>query len=437
MADNIVQGLFGMTPESYQQNLNEQAQAEALRFAQLDPFQRANYGIFLGGRQLGNAIGGALGAQDPQLQMVTRTQSLLRGIDPSDEASLAQGIKAASAFNPQLAVSLSGELQKLQKSKAESYKAYKEAQSTEQRNAGALADASGASRGSEEWQNEYKKQLERLTIKKPGESMLKAQAIVDARAAVRNSPEGSPERAQAEDMLRALQMDKLQLTTIGVEGNPQLVQTAFVDPYNPGAKPITVGAPMDRYTAKTNFSPEIQMTSKELGWREQYLKENKTVIDQGAGVRQSLSLLQQSQTSPFADAAFANTVVSAFGGDKQKSKSEIDRLVKAGSLDERIANTLTGFFEGTTSAKTKADQLKVLQAVDKALEARYNSSAKGWSTRLNKAKVDADLVVPSYSEVVGANPTPAVSFIEGAVYKNKKTGKNERFVNGKFVPVAE
>jgi hypothetical protein len=129
--------------------------------------------------------------------------------------------------------------------------------------------------------------------------------------------------------------------------------------------------------------------------------------------------------------------VSAFGGDKQKSKSEIDRLVKAGSLDERIANTLTGFFEGTTSAKTKADQLKVLQAVDKALEARYNSSAKGWSTRLNKAKVDADLVVPSYSEVVGANPTPAVGFIEGAVYKNKKTGKNERFVNGKFVSVAE
>jgi hypothetical protein len=251
MADNIVQGLFGMTPESYQLQQDQAAQAQALQYAQMNPYQRAAYGMYLGGNRLGGAIGGALGAQDPMLQRITRTQSLLQGIDPSDEVSLAQGIKAASEFNPQLAISLSGELQKLQKSKAESYKAYKEAQSNEQRNAGALADASGATRGTPEWTTMYKKELERLTAKAPNESLLKAQAIVDARAAVRKYPEGSPERAQAEDLLRALSMDKSQVVEIGVKGNPEMVQKATIDPFNPTADPVPIGAPYSRFTAKT------------------------------------------------------------------------------------------------------------------------------------------------------------------------------------------
>ena len=67
MATDIVQGLFGLTPEAYQAEQNRQAQAEAMRFAQLDPFQQANYGLYMGGRQLGGLVGQAMGAQDPQL----------------------------------------------------------------------------------------------------------------------------------------------------------------------------------------------------------------------------------------------------------------------------------------------------------------------------------------------------------------------------------
>ena len=184
------------------------------------------------------------------------------------------------------------------------------------------------------------------------------------------------------------------------------------------------------------FSPEIKMTDKELGWRGQYLAENKPVIEQAANVQQALGLLQQSQQSPFADAAFNNTVVSAFGGDKQKSKAEIDRLVKAGSLDERVANTVKGFFEGTTSAKTKEDQLKVLTAVDKVLEQRYNNSAQSWTTRLSKAGVNPDLVVPGYREVVGGSAAVKSAALppEGTRLRNKTTGKIEVVRNGKLVP---
>jgi len=252
MATDIVQGLFGLTPEAYQAEQNRLAQAEAMRFAQLDPFQQANYGLYMGGRQLGNVVGQALGAQDPTLQRISQTQSLLKSIDPSDPRSLAAGIQAASQFNPQLALSLSDSLQKLQKNQADIFKSQRETLSTEQKNAAALADASGAARGSEDWTKEYSTALKGLTTKKPGESMLKAQAIVDARAAVRNTPEGTPERARAEDMLRALQMDKYDITEIGVPGNPSLVQKVFIDKFDPNAKPIPLGGPMDRYTSKVS-----------------------------------------------------------------------------------------------------------------------------------------------------------------------------------------
>lgn len=193
---------------------------------------------------------------------------------------------------------------------------------------------------------------------------------------------------------------------------------------------------VDQTTSNVSFSPDIRMADKELAWRGQYLAENKPVIEQAASVQQALGLLQQSQQSPFADAAFANTVVSAFGGDKQKSKSEIDRLVKAGALDERVANTVKGFFEGTTSAKTKEDQLNVLTAVDKVLEQRYNNAAQSWTSRLSKAGVNPDLVVPGYREVVGGSSSVKNAALppEGTRLRNKTTGKIEVVRNGKLIP---
>ena len=55
MADNsIVQGLFGINPEMYQQQQNQLLNTQATQFAELDPFQKANFGLYKGGSQLGN-----------------------------------------------------------------------------------------------------------------------------------------------------------------------------------------------------------------------------------------------------------------------------------------------------------------------------------------------------------------------------------------------
>ena len=90
----IVQSLFGVSPESYQQAQQQRADAQALQYAQLTPFQQANYAIGRGANMLGGAIGGALGGQDPELQRITLRQQIASQIDFTDPASIQQGMNA-------------------------------------------------------------------------------------------------------------------------------------------------------------------------------------------------------------------------------------------------------------------------------------------------------------------------------------------------------
>jgi hypothetical protein len=90
-----------------------------LRFAQLDPFQQANFAIGRGANMLGGAIGGALGGQDPELQRITMRQQIARQLNPGDPASIQQAIAALSqAGDAEGAMMLQGEYRKLQESGA-------------------------------------------------------------------------------------------------------------------------------------------------------------------------------------------------------------------------------------------------------------------------------------------------------------------------------
>jgi hypothetical protein len=90
----IVQSLFGVTPEMYQRQQQDRADAQALQYARLSPFERASFGIQRGANMLGGAIGGALGGQDPELQRITRRQQIASQIDFTDPASIQQGMNA-------------------------------------------------------------------------------------------------------------------------------------------------------------------------------------------------------------------------------------------------------------------------------------------------------------------------------------------------------
>jgi hypothetical protein len=107
--DSIMGGLFGITPEMYQQEQNQQALGQAAQLAQMSPFALAKTGIGYGANRLAGAIGGALGAEDPQLQRITAQNQILSGLDLSDPQSIATGItRAQQAGIPELAYRLLG-----------------------------------------------------------------------------------------------------------------------------------------------------------------------------------------------------------------------------------------------------------------------------------------------------------------------------------------
>jgi hypothetical protein len=88
----IVQSLFGVSPEMYQQNQQAMADRQALQLAQLTPFQQANFAIGRGANMLGGAIGGALGGQDPELQRISARQQIARQIDLTNPESIQEGM---------------------------------------------------------------------------------------------------------------------------------------------------------------------------------------------------------------------------------------------------------------------------------------------------------------------------------------------------------
>jgi hypothetical protein len=97
---SIVGGMF--SPEisraaEMEYMLKRQAamQNEAMTYAQLTPMQQAQFGFYRGGQQLGDALGGALGGQDPQLQLISQRQQMLSMIDPDKPETFARAIQMA------------------------------------------------------------------------------------------------------------------------------------------------------------------------------------------------------------------------------------------------------------------------------------------------------------------------------------------------------
>jgi acyl-CoA-binding protein len=91
MADNsIVQGLFGINPEMYQQQQNQLLNTQATQFAELDPFQKANFGLYKGGSQLGNLGATLMGNQDPMLAKATMAKQLAGQFDLTSADGLKQ-----------------------------------------------------------------------------------------------------------------------------------------------------------------------------------------------------------------------------------------------------------------------------------------------------------------------------------------------------------
>jgi len=100
MADTNIAGLFGITPQQYEQSQYNQALNEGQSFG-------TRAGLYAAGAQLGRGIGGALGGEDPTLQKITAQSQILQGLNMEDPNALTTAAQRASqAGIPDLALKL-------------------------------------------------------------------------------------------------------------------------------------------------------------------------------------------------------------------------------------------------------------------------------------------------------------------------------------------
>ena len=94
----IVGSLFGITPDLYERQLRAQDEDRAIRMANLAPGARGAAMIQSGVAGLTRGIGGLLGAEDPQLKLITARQQIMSQTDQSNPQSLANAAKQLNAM---------------------------------------------------------------------------------------------------------------------------------------------------------------------------------------------------------------------------------------------------------------------------------------------------------------------------------------------------
>jgi len=187
---NIVGSLFGVTPELYQEQRDLMRQKQAMEFAQQDPRTQATYAFGRAGQQLGQAFGGLMGVEDPQMRLISQRNALAKQIDMNDPESIMRGAQMAAQSGDTVAAStLANYARKAASDLALIQQRTAEKMTTEQRNALAFASSVGRP-GSPEFNRAYQDKLTELTTKPEATSteMRNAAALAGA-----EFPVGSPQ----------------------------------------------------------------------------------------------------------------------------------------------------------------------------------------------------------------------------------------------------
>jgi hypothetical protein len=98
MAEDIVKGLFGLSPYEIQQQRIADTNTQAHNYATLDPFQKASQSMFQAGAGLGGVGAQMAGYVNPAEEKAQQKQAILSRYDLSTTEGLAQASAAAKAM---------------------------------------------------------------------------------------------------------------------------------------------------------------------------------------------------------------------------------------------------------------------------------------------------------------------------------------------------
>jgi len=254
MAENIVAGLFGLTPQMYQNQQYQQDLNRGISMAQLSPGAAAQAGLQASVGQLGRGFAGALGIEDPQLKLISTRNSIAQQIDQTNPESILKGAQmlaqmgdqqgafALAQYARQAQSEMAQTQQRLSASRASEAQATRERMTPQQQNAMAYA-ATVAEPGTPQFNQVFQKTLQDLINKEKPDLTSTEQKNAKA-LALTAGPEGSA------PYIERFNKEMLRLTT-KAEGRPVIKEIGVAE-----------GSREPVYTYQTGNDEPIQVTFK-------------------------------------------------------------------------------------------------------------------------------------------------------------------------------
>jgi len=355
MAENIVAGLFGLTPQMYGEQQRTSALAEGIRLAQLSPEAAGAAMTYAGARGLGGAIAGALGAEDPQLKLISARNSIAQQIDQSDPESILKGAQMLAQMGDQQgAMALAQYARQAQSDVAQ----------TKQRLAAALASEATAKRERQQaTPNDIQIATEIATLE-------------DTLSQIENLP-ADPERTRAKNLLTTSLAELRRLTTKGEKDKPIASGTdrdaysremydnkIYVDltPTQKAAVNKRIqdeeGTKAEKGAPKTILPGQPVPTKDWMDFTQKVLSSDpimqrtSTILSDAPS---AIEIIRNSRSNDFAAASLPTSIALLTGQGKNMSNADVDRFARTGGLDDRLAQDAVKFFTGRTT-EVKKDQ---------------------------------------------------------------------------------
>lgn len=373
--DSIVAGLF-TTPEQYQEQQRQTLYNQAVAESKLDPYQQARVSLQTGVQGLAQTGAGMLGTEDPQMKLRSMRQQVMQGMDPNDPESVAKAAQTLAQNNDREgAVQLATAAREAALKQSQITKNLREGNAAmltpEQRNAAAIATASGAERDTPEWNNTYKTELARLTAGNKGANI--------------------KEIGVAEGTRQPVYFDVGTDTQFTVKQSPTDPTKQIRVPFNGGVDRTTAKTTVDaRSSQETAFSKsrgEAQAKAVEAASND--ARSAVTVLDR-LGEMKRIASDPKLYTGPQANAALAATnLLQGFGlvskdqaaqlanGEMfQKYANDVTFQELNGKLGGNVSNADVEFIKSrlpqlTTSTKARSELINKLEEIQKGKVSYY------------------------------------------------------------------
>lgn len=414
----IVQSLFGITPDMYQQSQQARADQQALQYAQLTPFQQANYAIGRGANMLGGVIGRGLGGEDPELARITARQQISGQINYADPASIARGVEMLQqAGDGQGAMMLAD--------------VYRKAESER-----ALAAQRTAQAGRERQQ----------AIPNDIQIANEIATLTDAQDQLMNQP-ASPERDRAINMLTTRLSQLERLTTKEQKDlrsgekrealSAELFDNRSFFQLTPKEKAVVnkrveeeEGTKAEKGAAKlTNVMPGQKDFADIPKFRADVQKTIAPQIQSVTAADQALQAINDSITSNnFVSFNAARVQLAKALGDSQLSRRDVEQAGGDPSLFGRLLDSTSTLFTGTPTLETQNLIKNTLNAIKKVSTDKANREIDvqrniAYSTPgYDRARVDAALKFPEFEAVTTSPISGDVAAQARAILEQRKKG---------------